>query len=99
AALAVFTRPRALLRQMDGLERKMAMILVPTTSSLEGSGQHHQIKNLMIKSVRYSVYLMLPLVVIIAIFGGQIMQLWMGRNYANWALAAILAVGFIGNCV
>jgi len=98
-ALAIFTRPRALLRQMDSLERKMAMILTPTTSSLESCGDVKEIENLLVKSVRYSIYLVLPLVLVLVIFGGEVMRLWMGPSYANWVLPAILAVGFLGTCI
>jgi O-antigen/teichoic acid export membrane protein len=99
ASLAIFTRPRSLLRQMDSLERKMAMILTPTTSSLEVSGQLNEIERLLIKSVRYSIYLALPLILILVIFGGEVMRIWMGPGYANWILPAILAVGFLGTCI
>ena len=97
--LAIFTRPRALLRQMDNLERKMAMILTPTTSSLESCGDLKEIENLLVKSVRYSIYLVLPLVLVLVVFGGEVMRIWMGPNYANWILPAVLAVGFLGTCV
>jgi O-antigen/teichoic acid export membrane protein len=98
-ALAIFARPRSLLRQVDALERKMAMILVPTTSSLDGSGQLHQIRYLMVKSVRYSIFLVLPMVIMLVFFGGELMQLWMGPDYRNWALLAILGIGFLGTSV
>lgn len=99
ASLAIFTRPRSLLRQMDSLERKMAMILTPTTSSLESCGDVQEIERLLIKSVRYSIYLVLPLVLVLVIFGGEVMRIWMGPNYANWILPAILAIGFLGTCI
>jgi O-antigen/teichoic acid export membrane protein len=98
-ALAIFTRPRALLRQMDSLERKMAYILIPTTSSLESCGDMKEIKSLLMKSVRYSIYLVLPLVMILIVFGGEVMKIWMGPDYANWMLPAIMAVGFLGTCI
>jgi O-antigen/teichoic acid export membrane protein len=99
AALAIFTRPRSLLRQMDSLERKMAMILVPMTSSMVARGKTREIEKLVIKSVRYSIYLVLPLVLVLVIFGGEVMRTWMGAKYANAALPAILAVGFLGTCI
>ncbi|HWD90904.1 MAG TPA: oligosaccharide flippase family protein [Verrucomicrobiae bacterium] len=98
-ALAIFTRPRALLRQMDSLERKMAMILIPTTSSLESCGDVKEIENLLVKSTRYSIYLVLPLVIILVVFGGEVMRLWMGPAYANWILPAVLSIGFLGTCI
>ena len=98
-ALAVFTRPRALLRQMDSLQRKMAMILTPTTSSLQSCGDVKEIESLLVKSVRYSIYLVLPLVMILVIFGGEVIQIWMGPSYANWILPAVLSIGFLGTCI
>ncbi len=77
----------------------MAMILTPTTSSLDVGGHKEEIENLLIKSVRYSVYPALPLVLVLVIFGGAVMELWMGPAYANWTLPAIMAVGFLGTCI
>jgi O-antigen/teichoic acid export membrane protein len=99
AALALFSRPRSLLRQMDSLERKMAQILVPTTSSLQAHGNLVEIERLVVKSVRYSIYLVLPLVMVLVVFGGDILSFWMGPNYANWSLPAVLAIGFLGTCI
>jgi O-antigen/teichoic acid export membrane protein len=99
SALAVFTRPRSLLRQIDSLERKMAMILTPTTSSLESCGDVKEIENLLVKSVRYSIYLVLPIVLVLVVFGGEVMRIWMGPSYADWVLPAVMAVGFLGTCI
>jgi O-antigen/teichoic acid export membrane protein len=96
AALAIFTRPRALLRQLDALERKMGMILVPTTSSLASIDDTSEIRKLLIKSVRYSLYLVLPIMLGLVVFGDYIMRIWMGPDYAIALLVAILAIGFIG---
>jgi O-antigen/teichoic acid export membrane protein len=49
--------------------------------------------------VRYSIYLVLPLVLVLMVFGGEVMRIWMGPNYVNWILPAILAVGFLGTCI
>lgn len=98
-ALAIFNRPRSLLRQIDSLERKMAMILIPTTSSLESSGDMKEVENLLVKSVRYSMYLVIPTVLVLAIFGGEVMHLWMGSEFANWTLPAIFALGFLGTAI
>lgn len=98
-ALALFNRPRSLLRQIDSLERKMAMILTPTTSSLDVCGHLEEIERLLVKSVRYSIYLVLPIILILVIFGGEVMKIWMGPNYANWILPAVMAFGFLGTCI
>jgi O-antigen/teichoic acid export membrane protein len=99
AALAVFSRPRSLLTQLDTLERKMSMILTPTTSSLEHAGDLDEIRNLLNKGVRYSLYLILPAVLVMVIFGGAVLHVWMGSRYANGVIPAILAIGFLGSSV
>jgi O-antigen/teichoic acid export membrane protein len=98
-ALAIFNRPRSLLRQVDSLERKMAMVLIPTTSSLESSGNMKEVENLLVKSTRYSMYLVIPTVLVLAIFGGEVMRLWMGAEFADWTLPAVFAIGFLGTAI
>ncbi len=96
AALALFARPRALIRQIDSLVRRMTMALIPTVSSLEGAGDIAAIRSLLIKSVRYTLYIILPAVIVLTIFGGAVMQLWMGPRYAAGLLVAVLTLGSFG---
>ncbi len=95
AALALYSRPRSLVYRIDVLVRKMAMVLIPTTSSLESTGNLREIRELVIKSARYALYLALPIVLVLVIFGGPVMQLWMGPRYAEGWVPAILAAGYL----
>jgi O-antigen/teichoic acid export membrane protein len=95
AALALFTRPRSLLRHADTLVRRMSMTLIPTVSSLEAAEDVQAIRTLLIKAVRYTLYLVLPIVLVLSIFGGPVLQLWMGPGYGNDLLMAVLALGFL----
>jgi len=95
AALALYSRPRSLILQVDKLVQQMATTLTPTTSSLQHSGHLEEIQRLLVKSVRYSLYLLLPLVLTLTFFGGPIIELWMGPKYANGLLPAIIAIGFL----
>jgi len=95
AALALFTRPRFLVLHINTLVNKMAFVLIPTTSSLQSEGNLEGIRELLIKSVRYSFYMVLPMVLVMTVFGGAIMRLWMGPRYENGLLPAILAAGFL----
>ena len=73
----------------------MAFVLTPTASSLQSRGNVKEIGELLTTSVRYSLYVVLPLVLVLVIFGGPILQLWMGPRYANGLIAAILAIGYL----
>ncbi|MCF7762186.1 MAG: oligosaccharide flippase family protein [Verrucomicrobia bacterium] len=96
AALALYSRPRALVHQMNSLIRRMTMTLIPTTSSMEGSGDLEAVQELLLKSVRYTLYLTLPIVLTLSFFGGPILRLWMGSEYANGVLVMVVAVGALG---
>jgi O-antigen/teichoic acid export membrane protein len=95
AALALYSRPRSLTLHVQTLVNKMAMTLTPTTSSLQGTADVKEITDLAVKSARYALYLSLPMVLMLAVFGGAIMRFWMGPRYAHGWLPAILAVGYL----
>jgi O-antigen/teichoic acid export membrane protein len=95
AALALYSRPRSLVYHMYSLVNKMAMVLIPTVSSLQSIGDATEIRELVLRSVRCSAYMALPMVLVLAIFGDAIMHLWMGVHYANGVIPAILALGYL----
>jgi O-antigen/teichoic acid export membrane protein len=94
-ALALYARPRSLLRHMNTLANKMVFALTPTSSSLQSTGDIEGVRKLVIKSVRYSYYLILPMVLVLMVFGGPILQLWMGPRYTNGLIPMILAGGYL----
>ena len=99
AVLALYARPRALVHHINCIVNKMAYVLISTTSSLQSTKNREGIQMLLIKSVRYSFYLVLPMVLVLIVFGGPILQLWMGPRYANDIIPAILAVGYFATMV
>jgi len=99
ASLALYSRPRSLLHQMNTLMNKMAMLLVPTISSLQSAGDVEGVRELLVRSVRYSCYLALPMVMLLVVFGDGIMQLWMGPRYSSGLVPAILAIGYLAYLV
>jgi len=95
AALALYCRPRALVLHTDKLVQGMARTLTPTASSLQSSGDWEEIRYCFMKSVQCSFYVVLPIVLLLTIFGGTILQVWMGHRYANDLIPAILALGVL----
>ena len=92
AAFALFARPLALTHHISTFVHKLAFVLTPTASSLQSTGNHKEIKALLLKTVGYASHLSLPLVLVLTVFGGPILQLWMGKDYAGNLLPAILAI-------
>ena len=99
AALALYARPWSLVRHMHALVNGMAMTLIPVTSSLQSTKDLEGIRLLLIKSVRYSFYLALPMVLVLVVFGGQILRFWMGQRYANGLIPAVLGIGYLTTMV
>lgn len=95
AMLALYSRPRSLILQANTLVKKMALVLIPTVSSLQSAGDLAGIREVLMKSVRYSSYLVLPITVVLVVYGGPIMAFWMGPRYGNGWLPALLAAGFL----
>jgi O-antigen/teichoic acid export membrane protein len=96
AALAVFSRPLALIRVIEAFAAKFAHVLTPTASSLQSSGQHQRLLKLLLQCARLGTALTLPMVLTLAILGDLIMLLWMGPRYAAGPLTMILALGHLG---
>lgn len=89
-ALALFARPTALIRNIGAFMQKYALVLVPTASSIASSGTAKEMRELSYSSARYAAYLSLPPFIYLSILGADILAIWMGPNYANGALMAIL---------
>jgi len=96
AALAVFSRPLALIRVIESFSSKLAGVLTPTASSLEKTGRQKELADMTLESTRLGVALTLPMVLVLAILGSQIMLLWMGPRYAAGLPIAVLAFGYLG---
>lgn len=97
AALAVFSRPFALIRVIETFAAKFAYVLTPTASSLQSRGQHDQLSRLLLQSTRLGTALALPMVLVLAILGDPIMLLWMGPRYEPGPVVVILALGYLAS--
>jgi len=96
AALALYSRPRALVRHVQALVTKFSRVLTPTASSLQAMGQLEELRELLVKGTRYGAYIALPMVLGLTVLGGPLLELWMGPRYTQgaWVLA-VLAVGHL----
>jgi O-antigen/teichoic acid export membrane protein len=94
AALAIFSRPGGLLRNAQTFVGKYAYVLTPTAGSLQGKDQFDELRNLVIKSTRFCVFLTLPIITFLAIMGDPILRIWMGPRYEQGILLAIFAIGY-----
>ncbi|ABM02297.1 transporter of NadC family protein [Psychromonas ingrahamii 37] len=93
AALAVFARPMALTKQVKTFMTKFTLMLTPTTSSMQGSGDIKAIQSLFISTTKLSFAFTLPSLGFLFIYGDVVLYYWMGSEYALSSLVMILALG------
>ena len=94
-ALAVFSRPLALIRMADAFASKLAYVLTPAVSSLQGSGRSDDLRQFFLQSVRFGAALALPLCLGLAVLGDFILLFWMGPRYSSGWVILILALGMM----
>jgi O-antigen/teichoic acid export membrane protein len=95
AALAIYSRPLALMRHMSTFGGKFAMVLTPTAGSLDDGRSGKAIGQLVLTSTRYSAYLLWPPLTVLGIMGDALLRLWMGAGYDQSSTIAILAFGHL----
>lgn len=93
AALALYSRPRSLVQQTEMLVSKLAFVLTPTASALHSTNRREELGELLITATKYAAFISLPITIGLSIMGGPLLLLWMGEDYVNGALVAIIAMG------
>ncbi len=94
AALAIFSRPLALVRHVEAFMNKFANIFSPTVGALIGADQRDELKLLFMQTGRYSVALAFPFLAVLGVFGDVLLRVWMGDSYVHGDLVVVLALGF-----
>lgn len=97
--LAMFARPLSLIRQLNTVVAKFAFVLTPTSSAMDAINTRAELKSLLVRSVRYAAYLVIPVILLFVLHGDGILGLWMGRRYENGTILAILALGYLPTLV
>jgi O-antigen/teichoic acid export membrane protein len=101
AALAVFSRPRALVRHVNTLVSKFSFVLTPTASSLQATSRPEELREFFVGSVRWGMYITLPMLATLVVLGGPLLRVWMGESYAvgGTLVLMVLALGYLASIV
>ena len=93
AMLAIYSRPKSLLRAVQMFAAKFGSVLVPTSSSLEASSELAALQHTFRQSTRFIAAFALPGIIALVLFGDWVIRFWMGSNYVFNGLVAVLAIG------
>ncbi len=99
ASLAIFARPRSLMSTLRVMAAKFGMILIPTSSALSAMRDEKGLEHSLVSMTSTISALVLPPLVVLAIFGDRVIRLWMGPEYVFPGLVPILALGCLATVV
>jgi O-antigen/teichoic acid export membrane protein len=93
ATLPLLARPLALLRGFTTLMSRFTFILAPMAASIIATQGKQEMQRFALESLRYSLAVTVPFIVVFCCFGSTIMRLWMGDNYTRDFIIVALGLG------
>jgi len=99
AALAYYSAPYEAVTRLWIFSASLIMTLFPAFSALEATKDKERISILLARSIKYVLVALAPLVILIGVFAREILQIWLGSDFAAKSTAAlqILAIGVLIN--
>jgi O-antigen/teichoic acid export membrane protein len=99
AALAVFSRPRALTKHVRTLVGKFSAILTPSASALQAQDDHLGVRQMFLRRSKQASCFSVPALLWLAVIGGPFISVWMGQDYFHAGLVPILTVGYLASLI
>jgi len=99
AAVAFYAVPYKIVTQLWIIAGSLTMTLFPAFSALAGIADRQRLGLLFARAVKYTLVVLGPIVLIIALFAENILQLWLGSEFAaqSTLVLQILALGILIN--
>ena len=97
SALTYYTAPYEAVTRLLIIPASLALTLFPTFSALEGIGDRERLGMLFARSVKYTLLILVPIVLIVVLFAGEILQIALGGDFPGQSAAVlkILALGVL----
>jgi len=97
--VSYYTAPNEAITKGSVLPGTLLTALFPALTSLDASGAHARVQELCVRAIKSLLLLMTPLLLIIFVFARQILQLWLGADYAvrSTGILQIFCVGILAN--
>lgn len=99
AAVAYYTAPYEAVTRLWVISASLTMTLFPAFSTLQGEKDSQRLGTLFARSVKYVLLTTGPIVVVIWLFAGEMLEIWLGTDFATESTVAlqILATGVLIN--
>ncbi len=98
-AAAYYAAPHEAITRLQIIPSSLTATLFPAFSTLEGTKDRQKIAALFARSVKYILLVLGPVVITVLIFAEEILQLWLGQEFAkeSTAVMQILGLGILVN--
>ena len=83
SAVAYYSAPFDIMERLWIIPSSLVLTLFPAFSTLGGLGHHEETQKLFLRSTKYLIILMSPLIFILMVFDEPILQFWLGRDFAQ----------------
>ncbi len=91
AALAILARPIALIRYIETFISRFTFVLTPMAESVLAIEGKERLQSFAKQSGRYSFAFAVPAITLFAVFGEDVIRVWMGADYVNRNVIWILS--------
>jgi O-antigen/teichoic acid export membrane protein len=95
AALAVLARPLALVSLISRLVRQYAQLLTPVAGGMQGLKRQDDMKGFFLSSLRNSVAMTIPPLMMLAAYGDIVIEIWMTKEYVVPWLCPVMSLAFL----
>ena len=92
AAITHFAVANNLVRYLRQMANGFGNVFNPAAANLEAKNEHERLGQLLIQGTRYSLAVILPGVILIALLGREFLSLWMGQRYATESGAILIVL-------
>lgn len=101
AAVAYYSIPYEIVTRLWIIPASLGTTLFPAFSMLTGQEQPERLASLLARSMKWMLLSLGPAVVVVTAFAGDILEIWLGSDFARESSLAlqILAVGILINCM
>ncbi len=101
SAVAYYTAPYEVVARLRIIPGSLIMTLFPAFSTFDASGNQSGLEYAYSRSVKYLLLIMAPFVLVLALFAGNILRLWLGTDFAEKSTLVfqILAIGILVNSI
>jgi len=99
AAVGYYTAPYGAVAHLSIIPGSLVMSLFPAFSALERMRDRQRLGTLFARSVKYTLLILTPIVLILILFAEEILQIWLGSDFAlqSKMVMKILALGVLVN--